>query len=484
MATKTWNGSDAAFTTDADWGPFGTPVPGDVAVINAGTVTVTGTLAPALAIQLNAGAATSPTLALTSATIQRGDSITDTSANSTATLSFTGANVNAGNITLSGNANPVLTLASDSGTSLTNQGGISILGTGGNIQAFGAGSIVNNGVISMRATAGAVQSDNFFGSISGTGAIRLNGPVGAFLNGPVGAGQTVTFETGGIGVAMNAMPAFAGTFAGFNNGDYLSGISTRWSNVAFAANSSNTGGSLNFSLAGGVPVASVAFTGAYTSLADFTVTQDAGTGPQSTTVIATSVAATPTRVFVNDQTTGVISQEAATPYSGPVSFLQYQYISFSPDNLVLAARVPNVFLHGGAGDDALQAFAGSNVLDGGGGSNFLIGATGADGGKDTFYVDERGGSVTWSTLVNFHVGDQATIFGFKQGVSTLPIVASDGAAGYTGVTIHSEIGGAGTGVNGSVTFAGVSLSDFNTKFNLGYGNVGGADYLIVTRLAA
>ena len=169
MATKTWNGSDAAFTTDADWGPFGTPVPGDVAVINAGTVTVTGTLAPALAIQLNAGAATSPTLALTSATIQRGDSITDTSANSTATLSFTGANVNAGNITLSGNANPVLTLASDSGTSLTNQGGISILGTGGNIQAFGAGSIVNNGVISMRATAGTVQSDNFFGQISGTG---------------------------------------------------------------------------------------------------------------------------------------------------------------------------------------------------------------------------------------------------------------------------------------------------------------------------
>ena len=479
MTAKTWNGANDAFNTDADWSPFGAPGAGDIAIINAGTVTASGVLAPALAIQLNASA-TSPTLFLTNGTIRAGDSITVTGNTSTATVTVSGTTVNSGNLTLTGDS-PTLVLDSSVATTLTNSGGINVTGSASILQDFGAGQIVNNSVISYRAPQNVVQTDRIFGTVAGTGSIRLNGSAGLFLYGAVGSGQTVVFETGGTGVQMVAMSAFAGTFSQFNNSDDISGIGTRWDTVAFVGN--GNGGSLNFS-ASGAQVASVGFSGPYSSLADFTIGQSAGTGLQSTTNIKTSVAATPTRVFVNDQTTGVISQEAATPYSGPVSFLQYQYISFSPDNLVLAARVPNVFLHGGAGDDALQAIAGSNVLDGGGGSNFLIGATGADGGKDTFYVDERGGSVTWSTLVNFHVGDQATIFGFKQGVSTLPIVASDGAAGYTGVTIHSEIGGAGTGVNGSVTFAGVSLSDFNTKFNLGYGNVGGADYLIVTRLAA
>jgi Ca2+-binding RTX toxin-like protein len=84
-------------------------------------------------------------------------------------------------------------------------------------------------------------------------------------------------------------------------------------------------------------------------------------------------------------------------------------------------------LKGGSGDDALQADYGNNVLDGGPGSNFLIGGSGADGGIDTFYVDARDpNNITWSTIVHFHQGDQATIFGFHRDLSTRSETFSDG----------------------------------------------------------
>jgi len=60
------------------------------------------------------------------------------------------------------------------------------------------------------------------------------------------------------------------------------------------------------------------------------------------------------------------------------------------------------------------------------------------------------------------------------------LTASDGAAGYQGATIHSELGGAGTGVNGSVTLAGLSLADVQNKLTMTTGNTGGADYLLIS----
>ncbi len=126
-----------------------------------------------------------------------------------------------------------------------------------------------------------------------------------------------------------------------------------------------------------------------------------------------------------------------------------------------------------------QATSGSNVLDGGTGSNFLVGASGTDGGTDTFFIDARGSNTTWSTLTNFHPGDAVTLWGFVGGTSTLSWAASDGAAGYQGATIHSETAGAGTGVNGSVTFAGVSLADAQSKFTTSTGSVAGNPYLYV-----
>jgi len=181
---------------------------------------------------------------------------------------------------------------------------------------------------------------------------------------------------------------------------------------------------------------------------------------------------------VTDTTTGQSQQSAGVAYAGPVATLQSQLIWAGADGIAVTAATPNVFLHGGAGDDALTATGGANVLDGGGGSNFLVGGTGADGGTDTFFIDGRSGT-TWSTIVNFHHGDDVTIWGYQAGVSTLPWTASEGADGYKGATIHAELAGAGTGVNASATFAGISLADVQAKFTTTSGIVGGLSYLNV-----
>ena len=135
-----------------------------------------------------------------------------------------------------------------------------------------------------------------------------------------------------------------------------------------------------------------------------------------------------------------------------------------------------MFLKGGNGNDALTVQSGNNVLDGGAGSNLLVGGT----GDDTFFVDARDSAVTWSTLANFHAGDQVAIFGFQQGLSTMPLTAADRPAGETGVTIHSETNGAGTGVDASVTFAGLDLAAAQQHFVYISGTVpGGVDYLLI-----
>ena len=193
----------------------------------------------------------------------------------------------------------------------------------------------------------------------------------------------------------------------------------------------------------------------------------------------------PTDLSYTDTATGQSGTANADAYAGPVQGLQRQYLWSSPNSLSISAAAPNIFLKGGAGGDALAVWSGSNVLDGGGGSNFLVGGTGADGGTDTFFVDARGGVVTWSTLVQFHKGDMATIFGFHADLSTMPVTASDGTGAYTGATIHSEINGPGTGITASLTFAGIS-ADTASHFAYSTGTLAGSngtqatDYLLIT----
>ena len=186
-----------------------------------------------------------------------------------------------------------------------------------------------------------------------------------------------------------------------------------------------------------------------------------------------------TAIGVFDATTQQTLQTTGAAYAGPVSGLQDEYINATSDNLDVTASTNNWFIKTGSGTDAIAAHGGSNVLDGGTGSNFLSGATGADGGTDTFFLDGRNSTPTWDTVNNFHAGDAVTLWGFVPGQSAMSWAASDGTPGYTGATIHAALAGAGTPVNGSVTFAGVSLAEAQSKFTTSTGIAGGLPYLYV-----
>jgi Ca2+-binding RTX toxin-like protein len=143
-------------------------------------------------------------------------------------------------------------------------------------------------------------------------------------------------------------------------------------------------------------------------------------------------------------------------YTGPVAGLQHQFINITSDSLNITASSPNWFIHSGSGDDALAVSSGTNVLDGGAGSNFLTGGT----GKDTFFVDDRGATADiWSTVVNFHAGDSATVWGVTPQDFTLSFVDRQGMGSFTGLTLHATAAGKPTA---SLTLAGFSQADMHS----------------------
>jgi RTX calcium-binding nonapeptide repeat (4 copies) len=154
-----------------------------------------------------------------------------------------------------------------------------------------------------------------------------------------------------------------------------------------------------------------------------------------------------------DPTTGQAVTAVALPYTGPVSGLQEQYINIAMDSLNISASSPNWFIHSGSGNDALAVSSGINVLDGGTGSNFLTGGS----GTDSFFVDDRAATADiWSTVNNFHAGDAATIWGVTPSDFSLAWVDGQGAAGFTGLTLHATAAGRPTA---SLTLAGFSRAD-------------------------
>ncbi len=223
-----------------------------------------------------------------------------------------------------------------------------------------------------------------------------------------------------------------------------------------------------------------AFNGAYwgdwTSLG-VSITGQAATSAGTAPTPASPSVTDPANFSWTDTTTNTPGSSAGTAYAGGVSYLQWQYLWAGQDSVNITASLPDVFIQGGPGNDALTAEGGSNVLDGGLGSNFLVGASGADGGADTFFLDGRGGATTWDTLVNFHGGDAVTLWGFVPGQSTMAWSDDQGSAGYQGATLHASF--TGVSVNGSVTFAGVSLANAQSEFTTSSGVAGGIPYLYV-----
>lgn len=487
MTQKTWNGSNGQFFTPSAWSPVGAPTDGDIAIINDGIVTESGSLPAAFLVRVNGGGG-SPVLTLTNTIILAGSHLALAATGSDVNGTFSGQSVVKGSIDLSGSSpgNAILRLTDNgsTATNLTNASGINIVGTSAILQSVGTNigtSLVNNGIISIRNPAGSsVVATTDILAISGTGSIRLGDKVSLEVGSSVGTGQTIVFEpgTGTAGqLQIDSTSLFSGTISGFGALDKITEISPIYDSYSYVGSASNSG-SLVFT-SNGATVSSIAFNGNYTT-SSFTLGTQLGSTFEKT-VITTSVPDAVQAIAYTDVVSNISAADVAQPYSDPnVPYLNYAYFWNSSDAVAIAASVSNVFLHGNSAGDALQAFGGQNVLDGGGGSNFLIGATGSDGGSDVFFVDGRDQVNTWSTIVNFHKGDTAVIFGFKQGISTQPWTASDGAAGYAGATLHSELNGAGTGVNGSMTFTGISLPT-QQGFEITYGSAAaqGNDYIMV-----
>ena len=162
------------------------------------------------------------------------------------------------------------------------------------------------------------------------------------------------------------------------------------------------------------------------------------------------------------------------PYAGPVAGLNDEFVFITPHNINISTDRPSVFLHSGAGNDALQVSSGNNVMDGSTGSNFLVGGT----GNDTFFVDDRAApSDIWSTLVNFNAGDAATIWGVSPGNFVIDWQDDEGASGYKGLTLHGSAQGRPIA---SATIVGYNKTDLtNGRLSVSYGQVGGDNYMYV-----
>lgn len=156
-------------------------------------------------------------------------------------------------------------------------------------------------------------------------------------------------------------------------------------------------------------------------------------------------------------------------YSGPVAGLKNVYLGDDTGEAMIGSTEAD-FLNTLGGDDAANGGDGGDVLDGGSGSNFLTGGS----GKDTFFVDGRGGGVTWSTVTDLEKGEWATIWGFKEGTSKIEWKDMQGAEGYQGATAFCDFDGNGT-IDASMTFTGFAASQLMNST----GTIGGNPYLAI-----
>ncbi|WP_175426375.1 calcium-binding protein [Azospirillum brasilense] len=202
--------------------------------------------------------------------------------------------------------------------------------------------------------------------------------------------------------------------------------------------------------------------------------QPTGTGSRSEDIPAPPTAVTgteakgsePAAVF-SRSVGGVGDSVAATAYSGPVAGLKWQLIGSSADEAVNGSTDGD-FFNMTAGNDAVNAGDGNDVIDGGTGSNFLTGGA----GSDTFFLDGRGGGVTWSTVTDLEAGEWTTAWGWNEGTSKITWAEMSGADNYKGATAHIDLDNNGS-IDMSVTFSGKAIGAITQTI----GTVGSDSYL-------
>ena len=170
--------------------------------------------------------------------------------------------------------------------------------------------------------------------------------------------------------------------------------------------------------------------------------------------------------LISDQSSGVVMPADGEVYTGSVPGIMRDIILATTHNINIVSKSANVFIHTGSGNDAIDVSAanGNNILDGGTGSNFLTGGT----GNDTFYLDNRNPLAdVFSTIVNFHSGDNASVFGVNATDFTLTTLDGQGAVGATGLDFAFAAPGH---ANANVVLAGFSKADLaNGRLTVTYG---------------
>jgi hypothetical protein len=361
----------------------------------------------------------------------------------------------------------------------TNDGGGLVGGTNSTIDAqtltLGAGAIIGGGGVFNIATlnnSGIIQADggNYNlgglvvtgGNIVGAGSIEVDGS-SAFELGSATA-QTILVNVAAAQTAsllLDNPGSFTGTLNLFNADThldlYLKGEAPTGATFDDASrNLIITGAAGTIETIPFVSNGSVAFTASPTSnLAGYGLIS---IGPTGTT---------PTGgLTVTDTTSGQPVTATGTAYSGPVPGIQNEYVSVSQDNLNITTSTPNWFIHSGSGTDAIDVSkgGGTNVLDGSTGSNFLTGGT----GNDTFFLDDRAPTAdVFSTVVGFHSGDNATVFGVDATNFTVQMLDNQGAAGFTGLDFSFTAPGH---QNANIVLTGYTTADLtNGRLTTSYG---------------
>jgi Ca2+-binding RTX toxin-like protein len=155
---------------------------------------------------------------------------------------------------------------------------------------------------------------------------------------------------------------------------------------------------------------------------------------------------------------GVTSYQIATPFSRPpIAGIQidYEFLGAASGEVAIGTDA-NDFFNLLGGDDAAAGGTGNDILDGGTGSNFLSG----NEGTDTFFLDGRGGTVTWSTITDWQSGEQLSVWGWNAS-SRVIVWRQDGATGFQGITMHADLNNDGT-IDTSVTWTGKAQAELPT----------------------
>lgn len=356
--------------------------------------------------------------------------------------------------------------------SMTITGGLDVLVGGGG--TFNIPTIINNGDI--------LADGGFFDlgplvlnstTISGTGVLEVSGPSTMEINAATAQEVRVRVDPGQKATVVFDRPAdFKGSLNLLNPNSSVDLFFRGETPVGVAFDDASH--SLVITGAGGAVLNIIPFTSnGVVPLAVGTSTLP-GYGEISIGAAVPPPAAT---ISVIDTTTGQAVPATGAAYPGPVPGVQTQYINVSPSNLNISVTTDNWFIHSGSGTDAIAVHGGTNIIDGGTGSNFLTGAS----GKDTFFIDDRGASTDiWSTLVSFGSGDACTFWGVDPSNFSLNWTDNEGAAGFTGLTLHASAPGKSTA---SMTLVGYTTADLNNgRLALSFGTepVSGSNYLFIS----